>query len=172
MRFTVKVEWQQEDGTVATAELGRIDSDGLHSATDLGRKLSDTKPILAQLQNIVTKVQVRSYCELVRSCPSCRAPRRVKDHRERRLDSICGTVVLRDPRFERCRACDRAGTYSPLTELLPERVLPELCHLQAELSGRPPGRAAGKRGRAVPTLRRSCPWHSDCLALSSFTEPR
>ncbi len=76
MQFTVKVkvEWQQEDGTVASAELGRIDSDGLHSAADLGLKLSDTKPILAQLQNIVTKVQVRSHCQSVRSCPSCRAP--------------------------------------------------------------------------------------------------
>jgi hypothetical protein len=67
MRFTVKVEWQQEDGTVTTAELGRIDSDALHSAADLGLKLSDTKPILAQLQNIVTNIQVRSYCESVRT---------------------------------------------------------------------------------------------------------
>ena len=47
MKFTVKVEWQQEDGTVATAELGRMNADGLNSATDLGLKLSDTKPILA-----------------------------------------------------------------------------------------------------------------------------
>jgi len=38
MRFTGKVEWQQENGTLATADLGRIDSDGLHSATDLGLK--------------------------------------------------------------------------------------------------------------------------------------
>ena len=67
MRFTVKVEWQQEDGTATTAELGRIDSDALHSAADLGLKLSDTKPILAQLQNIVTNIQVRSYCESVRT---------------------------------------------------------------------------------------------------------
>jgi hypothetical protein len=67
MRFTVKVEWQQEDGTVTTAELGRIDSDALHSAADLGLNLSDTKPILAQLQNIVTNIQVRSYCESVRT---------------------------------------------------------------------------------------------------------
>jgi hypothetical protein len=70
MRFTVKVECQQKDGTVAMAELGRIDSDALHAAADLGLKLSDTKPILAQLQNIVTNIQVRSCCESVRSCPS------------------------------------------------------------------------------------------------------
>ncbi|MEA2538897.1 MAG: hypothetical protein QOH35_263, partial [Acidobacteriaceae bacterium] len=52
MRFIVKVEWQQEDGTVAAAELGGLDAVGLHSATDLGLKLSDTKPILTRLQNI------------------------------------------------------------------------------------------------------------------------
>ena len=151
MRFTVKVEWQQDDGTVAMAELGRIDSNALHEAADLGLKLSDTKPILAQLQNIVTNIQVRGYCESVRSCPSCRSPRRVKDHRERRLDSILGTVVLRAPRFQRCRACDCAGTYSPLTELLPERVLPELCHLQAELSAELPySRAAAILQKFLP----------------------
>jgi hypothetical protein len=55
MQFAVRVEWQQEDGTAATAELGRIDSDALQSAADLDLKLSDTKPILAQLQNIVTR---------------------------------------------------------------------------------------------------------------------
>jgi hypothetical protein len=88
MRFTVKVEWQREDGTVATAELGDLDVDRLHSATDLGLKLSDTKPILARLQNIVTATQERSYCESVRNCPSCRAPRRIKDYRGRKLDSV------------------------------------------------------------------------------------
>jgi hypothetical protein len=80
MRFTVKVEWQQEDGTVATAELGRLDGGGLHSANDLGLKLADAKPILARLQNIVMTMRVRSYCKSVRNCPSCRAPRRIKDY--------------------------------------------------------------------------------------------
>ncbi len=151
MRFTVKVEWQQEDGRVATVELGRIDSDGLNSATDLGLKLSDTKPLLAQLQNIVTTVQVLSYCQAARRCPSCRAPRRIKDYRERRLDSICGTVALRAPRFERRRTCDHAGIYLPLTEFLPERVLPELCHLQAELSAELPySRAAAILQKFLP----------------------
>jgi hypothetical protein len=153
MQFTVKVEWQQEDGTVAMAELGRIDSDGLNSATDFGLKLSDTKPILAQLQKIVTKIQVLSCCQSVRNCPSCRAPRSVKGYRVRRLDSIYGKVILRAPRFERCRACDCAGIYSPLTELLPERILPELLHLQAELSAKLPySRTAAILQKFLPAI--------------------
>ena len=51
MRFIVKVEWQEEDGTIARADLGQIDSNALQSASDVGLKLSDTKPILTQLQN-------------------------------------------------------------------------------------------------------------------------
>jgi hypothetical protein len=62
MRFTVKVEWQQEDGTVTTAELGRIDSDALHSAADLGLKLSDTKPILAAFHRLNQSSMSDSPC--------------------------------------------------------------------------------------------------------------
>jgi hypothetical protein len=117
MRFTVKVEWQREDGTVATAELGRLDGAGLHSGTDLGLKSADTKAIFARLQNIIMTIQVRSYRKSFSNCPSCRAPRRIKEYRERRLDSVFGKVFRRAPRFERCRTCDRAGTHSPLSEL-------------------------------------------------------
>jgi len=88
---------------------------------------TDTKPILTQLQNIITKVQMDSYCQSVRGCPSCRLPRTVKDYRERRLDSVLGTIVVRAPRFQCCQACEGSGTYSPVSQLLPDRVLPELC---------------------------------------------
>jgi hypothetical protein len=70
MRFIVKVEWQEEDGTIAGADLGQIDSNPLQSASDVGVKLSDTKPILTQLQNIITRVQMDRYCQSVRCC-SC-----------------------------------------------------------------------------------------------------
>jgi hypothetical protein len=36
MRFIVKVEWQEEDGTIAWAGLGEIDSNVLRSASALG----------------------------------------------------------------------------------------------------------------------------------------
>jgi hypothetical protein len=152
MRFTLKVEWQQDDGTVATAELGELYAGGLRSASDLGLKLSDAKPVLTRLQNIVAATQVSSYCESVRKCPSCRVPRRIKDYRERKLDSVFGTVSLTAPRFERCQACDRPGVFSPLTELLPTRALPELGHLQAELAAELPyARAAAILQKFVPS---------------------
>jgi hypothetical protein len=151
MRFTVKVEWQQEDGTLALAELGEVYAGDLRTATDLGLKLSDTKPILTRLQNIVAATQVKSYCESVRKCTSCREPRRIKDYRERKLDSVFGTVSLRVPRFERCQVCNRQVALSPLSELLPTRALPELGHLQAELAAELPyARAAAILRKLLP----------------------
>ena len=38
------------------------------------------------------------------------------------------------PRFEGCRACGQRQIMSPLTRLLPARLLPELRHLQGKLA--------------------------------------
>jgi len=161
MRFIVKVEWQEEDGTITRPDLGQIDSNALQSASDVGLKLSDTKPILTQLQNIVAKVQLDRYCQSVRCCPSCRLPRRVKDYRERRLDSVLGRIVVRAPRFQCCRACEDGGTYSPVSQLLAERVLPELWHLQAELA------AELSYARAAALLRKILPTTGGLSAMTT-----
>jgi hypothetical protein len=42
------MEWQQEDSTVATAELGEVDAGRLRYATDLGLKLYDDSLLLTE----------------------------------------------------------------------------------------------------------------------------
>ena len=46
------------------------------------------------------------------------------------------------PRFDGCRHCGERLIASPVLELLPERVSPELCHLQAQLAAQLPYRQA------------------------------
>ena len=79
MRFTVKVEWQQEDGTVTTAELGRIDSDALHSAADLGLKLSSIEVFEPMLTAEEAAAQLRMHTKTLqryaREGPKCRERR-------------------------------------------------------------------------------------------------
>jgi hypothetical protein len=53
------------------------------------------------------------------------------------------------------------GSSSPLTALLPERVLPELCHLQAELSAELP------YARAAATLRKFLPVTGGLSAMTT-----
>jgi hypothetical protein len=73
------------------------------------------------------------YCEAVRPCPRCHRRRHLKDYRCRRFDTVFGRLGVRAPRFDGCRHCGERPIASPVSELLPERVSPELRHLQAEL---------------------------------------
>ena len=65
MQYRVKIEWNQEDGSFATAEFGQVDCGPCQSAADVGVKLADAKPLLARLQQVVVS-QLRDYCAAAR----------------------------------------------------------------------------------------------------------
>lgn len=76
MRLTVKVEWQREDGSTASADLGAVECGPCRPASDVGLARVDAKPILSRLQQVVITEQLRSHCEGARPCPGCRRSRR------------------------------------------------------------------------------------------------
>jgi hypothetical protein len=142
MQYTIKAEWEQEDGSVIVAELGTIEGEACQSASDVGLKLADVKPLLTRLQEVVVREQLRNYCHQSRRCSCCQRQRNVKDYRQRRLDTVLGQITVQAPRFEGCPVCDQKHVFSPISRLLPQRVLPELHHLQARLATELPYRQA------------------------------
>jgi len=144
MRYRVKVEWENEDGSSETAELGQLEAGPCLTESAVGLKLAAAQEIMASLQSVVITQQLRQHCQAVRCCPSCHAPRNVKDYRTRTLDTVLGRLVVDAPRFDGCRACGQRGPVSPLTQLLPTRLLPELRHLQAKLAAELPYRRAAE----------------------------
>jgi hypothetical protein len=142
LEFTITVNWRREDGSIATTQLGTLDRGACRSAEDVGLQLADAKPILGRLQEIVVSEQLQRYCEAVRPCPRCHRRRHLKDYRCRRFDTVFGRLAVRAPRFDGCRHCVERLIASPVSELLPERVSPELRHLQAELAAQLPYRQA------------------------------
>jgi len=64
----------------------------------------------------------------------------VKDRRQRRVQSLFGTVDVEAPRYRICRCrlppCVDEATFSPVSELLPGRCTPELERIQAEVGAR------------------------------------
>jgi hypothetical protein len=99
--------------------------------------------------------------EAVRPCPRCQRRRHVKDHRCRRLDTVFGRLVVDAARFDGCRHCGERRITSPVSELVPERVSPELRHLQAKPAAQLPCRQArGTPRRAVAGNRRSESCHN------------
>jgi hypothetical protein len=142
LEFIITVNWRREDGSIATTHLGTVDRDGCRSAKDVGLQLADVKPILGRLQEIVVSEQLQRYCEAVRPCPRCHHRRHLKDYRRRRYDTVFGRLVLGAPRFDGCRHCGERRITSPVSELLPEQVSPELLHLQVKLAAQLPYRQA------------------------------
>jgi hypothetical protein len=65
----------------------------------------------------------------------------LKDYRGRRFDTVFGRLAGPARRFDGCRHCERLIA-SPVSELLPERVSPELHHLQAQVAAQLPFRQA------------------------------
>src|SRR5580704_14728304 len=142
LEFTIIVNWRREDGSIATTQLGTLDRGACRSAEDVGLQLADSKRILGQLQEIVVSEQLARHCEAVRPCPRCHRRRHLKDYRCRRFDTVFGRLGMRAPRFDGCRHCGERLIASPVSELLPERVSPELRHLQAQLAAQLPYRQA------------------------------
>jgi hypothetical protein len=142
LEFTITVNWRREDGSIATTQLGTLDRGGCRSAEDVGLQLADAKPILGRLQEIVVIEQLQRYCEAVRSCPRCHRRRHLKDYRQRRYDTVFGRLIVGAPRFDGCRHCGEGRMTSPVSELLPEPVSPELLHLQVKLASQLPYRQA------------------------------
>jgi hypothetical protein len=53
MRYRIKVEWENEDGSVEATELGQVQTGACLSAADVGLKLVAAKELIARLQEIV-----------------------------------------------------------------------------------------------------------------------
>ncbi len=134
MRWIITVECVGEDGEKSTITLGTIvrAADGT-AAENVGVNLQESKKLLHRLQETVVGQQLQEHCEQKRKCASCGSLRPVKDYRRRRLATVLGIVQLKAPRYHACSGCSGKGASSPISDLLPDRVTPEMRHLQVSL---------------------------------------
>jgi len=77
---------------------------GLGDIAALGLTLSETKQLLAGLQQQIVAAQVREHAAHRPLCSRCGHACGVKDYREHRVATLFGQVAVRLPRF-RCAAC-------------------------------------------------------------------
>ena len=75
-----------------------------------------------------------------RICSDCLSVRPIRDRRTRVLQTLFGTVRVAAPRIKLCACVDKRPfndvSFSPLSNLLPDRCTPELRRLHAELGAR------------------------------------
>ena len=161
MRWVIRIEREEDDGELNTgSDAICIERSRLERAADLGLTLEDGKRIMAFLQKRVVTDQLGEYCKSSRRCSICAWPRAIKDYRQRVIDTVFGRLRVAAPRYERCRCGVSRQPVSPVSALVPGRVLPELLQLQARLGAmsridRPPRswRCSCQKQRASITLR-------------------
>jgi hypothetical protein len=136
MRVRVQV-LIEADGDIPPAvhEVAELHRGHLQPDT-LGLQLAEPKELLARVQEVVVDEQVRACLAAKVACPHCHQPRRHKDQRSIAMRTLFGTLRLPSPPWHHCycRPNDRQS-FSPLTEVLPERTTPELLYLEAKFTG-------------------------------------
>ena len=149
MQWTIKLEASTEWGEAQTFEIGRLTRcvAGVTSH-EVGLTLDEAKALLAELQRRVVQSQMDETVFAARICSDCLSVRPIRDRRSRVLQTLFGTVRVAAPRIKLCACVDKGPfggvSFSPLSELLPDRCTPELRRLQAELGARHSFREAAR----------------------------
>lgn len=120
---------------------------------------------MAELLRRIVQSQIDKKVSAARICSDCLNVRPIRDRRTRALQTLFGTVRVAAPRIKLCGCVDKGPwpfddvSFSPLSELLPDRCTPELRRLQAELGARHSFREAARLlGTLLPC---SPPSHAD-----------
>jgi len=155
MKIVIRVELITDWGDAKTIEVGRIDRPSqMLDAESVGLSMAEGKQLLHNLQQAVIPGQTDEICTVRRICRRCHRWTALKDYRQRKVDTVFGTVSFRSPRIVSC-ACEPPWyletAFCPLWPIIPERATPELLALQAKLAAQMSSR------RVVETIREFLP---------------
>lgn len=135
MPIKVKLVFEDDAGGPAVIEeVAQIERDALSPAT-LGLTLGEAKTVLHGLQRHFVAKQVEDYQQQQLPCPHCQQPRRIKASRPLVYHTLFGKLSLQSNRLFHCDCHPQATkSFSPLSELLPERTAPELLYLESKFA--------------------------------------
>ena len=132
--------WRQRRGWGEVETVSIIRPVLAATADNVGLSLAEAKSLRARLQEAMVRGQVAEYLHCRMVCPDCLTFQPVKDRRQRRAQSLFGTVDVETPRYRICRCrlppCVDEVTFSPVSELLRGRCTPELEPIQVEVGAR------------------------------------
>ncbi len=132
MKIEITVAITAPDGTVHTDTIATLDK-RTETSGDLGLSIAEGKAILLQLQQDIVTAQCAAYCAARACCPASGRKLRDKGHREIRYRTVFGDVTVDSPRYYQAPGhAGAAQTFSPLTDLLPDHVAPELLWLETK----------------------------------------
>lgn len=132
MKIEITLRVSTPGGGIHEAEVITLDKphDQLEA---IGLSLDQAKDLLGTIQASIVTAQAAAFSAERTKCTCCRRRLRKKGKFAIAFRTPFGDVPLESSRFYRC-ACspDKAGTFSPLTELFTDHVSPELLYLETK----------------------------------------
>src|SRR5260221_5546390 len=132
MKVRVQFVCLNADGAEQRRQVVMIARRDLAMAT-LGMNLTESKALLACVQDFVVAQQVREDLEQRRACPHCRRRYTSKDSGNTSVSTVFGRVEVPNPRWNRC-ACQTEGplTFRPMRTWLNGQTSPEMLYLETK----------------------------------------
>ena len=146
MEWTVTIEGPDEFGEIQRAQVQIEKGFERLASGEIGLSIDDGKRIMSALQEFVVKEELATYALARRVCVSCERLRPVKDYTSRKIRTVFGTVVVKNPRWMVCQRCfpHFSMAFTVLGEICPDRATPELMELTARLGSMLPYRKAAE----------------------------
>ena len=100
----------------------------------LGMSLAEGKALLAAAQQHLVNGQCEGIALAHAQCEECDAKLGVKGWHQRQIRTVFGLVSVQSPRVRYCRCAGRSAgvSFSPLTQVVPTSMTPELEYLQVK----------------------------------------
>lgn len=134
MKFKLKLVLETDDSDeVIINDIAQFTKE-FSSIEDLGITIAESKIILTNLQKNIISHQVDNSLSNIPICNSCSMPCRIKENRTIKVRTLFGTVDVKSPRFKKCNCKNSNKTFSPLSNLLHDKITPELYFLESKWS--------------------------------------
>jgi len=132
MDISVKIAITAPDGVVHDHEIATFEK-GCENTAEVGLSIGDSKVLLLNLQQKIVAAQTAAFCADRSICSCCVGRLRRKGSKPIQYRTVFGDITIDSPRFYHCRChAGPAQTFSPLTELLPDYVAPEMLWLETK----------------------------------------
>ncbi|MBV8883012.1 MAG: ISKra4 family transposase, partial [Chroococcidiopsidaceae cyanobacterium CP_BM_RX_35] len=134
MKVRVQVVIEADNGEEVIQEVAQIQKEALQPET-LGLTLKEAKTLLNRVQQTFVEQQVSAYFKQLAKCPDCGQNRRRKGNRPIIYRTLFGKLHLQGTRLFHCGCLPHTTrSFSPLSDLLPERTAPELLYLESKFA--------------------------------------
>lgn len=151
MQMIIEARLIDDLGEAAPVRLAVIERES--TTSPLGLSLAEGKELLASAQKYLVAEHSLSIADAHSYCSRCDVRLGVKGWHQRQIRTVFGLVVVRSPRLRCCACAGRrpGASVSPMVEVLPTRVTPELEYLQVKWAAHLPyAQAVALLGEVLP----------------------